>query len=139
MPQQEQLDLNSFLTKIASFVKLAVDVVDDLDHNIASMKRKEASELCKQAKYSMSLKEAAEALYESDFITDETERKQFLKKANEDPSYLASTIVKVCQAADVAQIGSPARVTANVSRDYDDPVEREAFGLKYSGHALDLD
>ncbi len=129
----------AFLSKVASFTRVALDEisekqaqVNDLEGQVLSFIRKDAilkrAELTKQAQLVLLLKEAADALYESDHITDESERKEFLKKA-EDPTFLAKTLIKICKAADVSLIGSPARVAVTKTADYD-PVAERAFGSR---------
>ncbi|NBQ68977.1 MAG: hypothetical protein EBU46_09160, partial [Nitrosomonadaceae bacterium] len=62
----------------------------------------------------------------------------FLKKAKEDVSYLARTLEKVCNAADIALIGKPARVANKQQKEAEyDPVMAKAFG--YSANASIID
>lgn len=129
-----QNDLNQFLQKVAQFVKLAIDEIDARNENLVELRKTAAAEARRQNNYQESLSKAAHALYEADFITDEIERKKFLKKASEDPSYLSSVIVKVCNAADVALIGSPASVAVRQKQGEEfDPVKARAFGWDYQG------
>lgn len=135
-----QNDLNLFLRKVAQFVKLAVDELDARKEQVVELRKTAAYEARRQEDYLQSLRKAASALYDADFITDEVERKRFLKKAEQDPSYLSSVIVKVCNAADVALIGSPARVAVRQKQGEEyDPVKARAFGLDYTGASSTLD
>lgn len=122
-----QKDLNLLLCKVSQFVKVATREIDTLQDEVATLHQKEASENLRIEKYAESLKKAAQALYNSDFLTDDRERRQFLRKAAEDPSYLSSIIVKVCNAADVSLIGSPARVAVKKAEEFD-PIKARAFG-----------
>ena len=124
-----QPELDSLLTKVAQFIKLANSHIYDLEYQRVEQKKKIASELAKYDNYRQSLRKAAQALYDSDFITDELERRKFLKRAEADPAYLSSVLEKVCKAADVALIGSPARVATVVKKGEEyDPVRARAFG-----------
>lgn len=128
------------LQKTASFVKLAIEETEELQAQVDALRQREAAylierqqtqKLAEENRYSqlVSISKAAEALYNSDFITDDYERKLFVKKA-QDPAYLASVIEKICKAADVSRIGSPARVAAKVGGvDEDDPVKRRMYGI----------
>lgn len=125
-----------FLSKIAEFTTLAISEIGTLrkssEEKIHSLElEKQAHEDWKDT-YEISLIKAAKSLYESDFITDESERKNFIKKAKEDPTYLAKVIEKVCNAADVSLIGKPARVAARSKEAEYDPVMARAFGLNSS-------
>lgn len=132
--QLTQADLNLFLSKVAQFVKLAIDQLDTRQEEIVEMRKTAAAEVFRREAFQTSLEKAARALYNADFITDDLERKRFLKKATDDPSYLSSVIVKVCNAADVALIGSPARVAVRQKQGEEfDPVKARAFGADYTG------
>ncbi len=132
--QLTQDDLNLFFSKVAQFVKLATTRLEQRYEQIVEMKKEAAVRSQQAENYRNSLDKAARALYDADFITDDLERKRFLRKAAEDPSYLSSVIVKVCDAADVALIGSPARVAVKHKQGEEfDPVKARAFGTDYSG------
>jgi len=132
--QLTQADLNLFLSKVAQFVKVAIAQLDTRQEQLLEMKKTAAAEAFRREAYTSSLEKAAHALYDADFITDETERKKFLRKAAEDPSYLSSVIVKVCNAADVALVGTTARVAVRQKQGEEfDPVKARAFGADYTG------
>lgn len=133
-----QTDINVFLQKVAQFVKLAINELDAKQERVVELRKEAAVVDRKWTDYSASLNKAASALYDADFITDEVERRKFLKKASEDPSYLSSVIVKVCGAADVALIGSPAGVAMRQQKQGEefDPVKARAFGWDYSSSQL---
>jgi len=142
MQQLTQADFNLLFRKVAQFVKIATNELQQRQEQLVEMRKTAAAEVAKQENYESSLTKAARALYDADFLTDEVERKRFLRKAAEDPSYLSSVIVKVCNAADVALIGSPARVAVKQKQGEEfDPVKARAFGADYSGsyggHTLD--
>lgn len=133
MPLTQQ-DLSLLTEKVAQFVKLATHELHIQQDRVVEFKKQAAAEARRQEGYQQSLQKAARALYDADFITDEMERRKFLRKAAEDPSYLSSVIVKVCNAADVALIGSPARVAVRQKQGEEfDPVKARAFGTDYTG------
>jgi 5-hydroxyisourate hydrolase-like protein (transthyretin family) len=132
--QLTQADLNLFFSKVAQFVKVAIAQLETRQEQLVEMKKTAAAEAFRRETYQTSLEKAARALYDADFITDDMERKKFLRKAAEDPSYLSSVIVKVCNAADVALIGSTARVAVRQKQGEEyDPVKARAFGSDYQG------
>ena len=132
-------EFNDLLQKVGQFVKLATSELTVQQETNAALRKQAAAEARRRDEYSHSLRKAAQALYDADFITDEMERKNFLKKASEDPSYLSSVIVKVCNAADVALIGAPARVAMRQKQGEEfDPVKARAFGYDYTGTASGL-
>ena len=122
---------NTLLTKLAQFVKLAVSETERLQTDILELKKKEAAEEIGKHKYELELKRAADALYDADFLTDDHEKKVFLRKAAEDPVYVIRILEKVCEAADIAQIGKPARVAAKPKEAEYDPVMARAFGRNF--------
>lgn len=122
---------------IEDFVKVALSEIENLKKDLELQKNKEASLQEKETRdFHSSLKAAAQALYDSDFITDEYDKKKFVKKAKEDPKYLSTVIQKICQASDVAAFGEVASVkTAGDTAD--DPVMRKAFGYDVNYNLLD--
>lgn len=131
------MDLNTkFLQKVSEFINIAVNESEALTDKTAALeaklleyRKKEAAQQITNDRLEMALRKAAEALYDADFITDEIERRNFMKKAKEDPSYLARTLEKVCNAADIALIGKPARVANRQHKEAEyDPVMEKAFG-----------
>ena len=141
------MDVDLLLQKVASFVKVAIDETEEQRFTLFQFQKKEAAlkqKLAEEEKakeensrqYFRSLDKAAEALYKTDFITDEFERREFVKRAQQNPGYLASVIEKLCKAADVALIGSPARVAVKRSEDEIDPVRARAFGLSNSSSVI---
>lgn len=133
-----------FLQKFANFAKVSVSTLDRLEDKIASLedsllgyRKKEAQEDLKRIRLEATLEKAAKALYDADFITDASEKRKFLKLAKEDPAYLANIIEKICNAADVALIGSPARVASKPKKAEYDPVAARAFGWDNSNSLLD--
>ena len=121
---------NNLLHKMAQFVKLAIDETEKLEDSVLELRKKEAAEELNKERYEYALRKAAEALYNTDFLTDEHEKRAFLRKAAEDPVYVVKFLEKVCEAADVAPIGKPARVAAKPKEAEYDPVMARAFGWK---------
>lgn len=128
---------NSFLQTVSSFVKLALDNSEQLQDDIISLKKQATVEEINREKYRIALTKAADALYDSDFLTDEHEKRSFLRKAAEDPVYVVRFLEKVCEAADVAQIGKPARVAAKPKEAEFDPVMAKAFGYHSGAGIID--
>lgn len=128
---------NNFLTQVAQFVKLAIDSNDELQERLYNQQKQAAVKDLDKEKFRVALHKAADALYDSDFLTDEHEKKMFLKKATEDPIYVVRTLEKVCEAADVAQIGRPARVAARPKEAEYDPVMAAAFGYDTAKGIID--
>lgn len=124
------------LHKIERFVKIALSEIADLKAqlNAAQVIENEKAAACNRD-LEQALKKAAEAMYSSDFINDEDEKNLFIKKAKEDPIYLAKIVERVCNAADVAYMGKQATVKS--SNQSDDPVMRRAFGYEHSYSLLD--
>lgn len=121
-----------FLQKFAQFTSLVVAELNYLRSQVQNNLNKEASAEAKNAKYKASVEKVAYALYNSDldFVTGDFDHRKFIKTALEDPSYLARTFEKVCNAADVSLIGRPARVAAINKQATVDPVYARAFGNK---------
>ena len=119
-----------FLQKFAEFTSLVVAEVNNLRAQVQSHLQKEASVETDKGQYKQAVTKVANALYNSDldFITGDFDHRKFIKRASEDPSYLARTFEKVCNAADVSLIGRPARVAAIKKQASFDPVYARAFG-----------
>ncbi len=132
-------DNRMFLQKMAEFANVAINEIEHLEDAVLEYRKKEAAEDIRDGRYNLVLEKAAKSLYDTDFITDEFEKRKFLKQAKEDPSYLAKVLIKVCEAADVALIGKPARVARSKTADIDDPVMKKAFGLSNPNFLEDLD
>jgi hypothetical protein len=115
---------------MAQFVKLAIDETERLEDSVLELRKKEAAESLSKERYEFALRKTADALYNTDFLTDEHEKRTFLRKAAEDPVYVVKFLEKVCEAADVAPIGKPARVAAKPKEAEYDPVYARAFGLR---------
>jgi hypothetical protein len=130
-------NINKLLTQCSEFVKLALDSNISLQERLYYQVKQAAIHDLEKEKYRVALQKAADALYDSDFLTDEHEKRMFLKKAMEDPVYIVRTLEKVCEAADVAQIGKPARVAARPKEAEYDPVMAAAFGYDSSKGIID--
>jgi hypothetical protein len=124
------------LHKVEEFVKVALAEISDLSKQVNVYKTKEAADAYRQDKeLDTALKKAAEAMYSSDFITDEDEKALFVKKAKEDSKYLARIVERVCNAADVSYMGKSASVKSSTQSE--DPVVRRAFGYDATYSLLD--
>lgn len=126
--------LRLLCSKVAEYVEVVQDHLHKQAGELTALQdeawRRESGELA----YRQQLKKAAQVLYDTDFFTEDLERKKFLKEAAADPMVVVATLIKVCHAADVALIGTPARVALkNKQGDEFDPVKARAFGLEYSG------
>jgi hypothetical protein len=130
-------ELNIFLQKVAGFVKLALDEIEELKDTVQELNKTAAVKNKRDEKSTLSLKKAADALYDLDFITDSIERETFMKKAQENPMYLADVIGKICKSSSVAMIGSPARVAVNSRYSENDPVAIKAFGWNGEANIFD--
>ena len=119
------MDIN-ILHLTEQFVKLAIDKTQSLEEQLLNLRKKAAAESLNE----FALHKVADALYDTDFLTDDYEKRTFLKKASEDPVYVVRFLEKVCNAADVASIGSPARVAAKPKEAEYDPVMARAFGWR---------
>ena len=131
------LNNNNFLHSVVEFVKIATsevksasDKVAELQDELLDYKKKEAAAAIEDQRYAVELRKLADALYDTDFLTDEFEKKNFLRKAAEDKIYVARFFGKVCEAADIAPIGRPARVAAKPKEAQYDPVMARAFGAR---------
>jgi hypothetical protein len=127
----------NFLTKVAEYIKLSIDSNSVLQEKLYQQQKEAAIKDLDKEKYRVALQKAADALYDSDFLTDEQEKRMFLRKAAEDPVYVVRTLEKVCEAADVAQIGKPARVAAKNKEAEYDPVMAAAFGYDSARSIID--
>lgn len=118
-----------FLQKFAEFTSLVVAELNHLRAQVNNNLQKEASTESNKAKYQQAVAKVATALYNSDLdIAGDFDHRKFIKLANEDPTYLAKSFEKVCNAADVSLIGRPARVAAIKKQASFDPVYAHAFG-----------
>ena len=133
----QDLELKNFLQKVAGFVKLAIGEIEELKDTVHELNKTAAVKIKKDEKNYTLLKKAADALYDLDFITDSMEREVFLKRAQENPIYLAEVIGKICKSSSVAMIGSPARVAVSSRYSEYDPVAAKAFGWDGSSTILD--
>jgi hypothetical protein len=124
-------------SKIEEFVKQAMEEISQLRSELKSLNEKRADEIEERdEELTHAIKQAANALYDSDFISDEYEKRKFVKKAKEDPKYLATVIQKVCEAADVSTFGSVASIKT-AGDNGSDPVMRKAFGYDNNYNLLD--
>jgi len=119
-----------FLQKFAQFTNLVLTELNNLREQVSEHLQKEASTESDKMKYKQAVSKVASALYNSDmdYLTGDFDQKKFLKQASADPTYLAKTFEKVCNAADVSVMGRPARVAAMKKQAVYDPVYAHAFG-----------
>ena len=136
----EKITINKiFLQKIAEFTNIALEKVAELEAKLQVQLKKEAAEIESKEQYHLSLRKAAKALYDADFLIDSDEQKRFLSKASEDISYVPKMLEKVCKASEVSLIGNPARVAQSKVAAVNDPVYSKAFGNKNQGYEDLLD
>ena len=128
---------NQFLNQVASFIKVAINLNEYQQDELFMMKKQAAIDEINKEKFRAALHKTANALYNSDFLTDEHEKRSFLKQAAEDPVYVVKFLEKVCEAADVAQIGKPARAAARPKEAEYDPVIARAFGYASGRDIID--
>ena len=129
--------MNTLFEKVAQFTKVAVNSMKSLESDIADRNEKIAEYDQKFEEYQTVLKKVAKVLYDTDFITDEDERRSFLKKANDNPAYLANILIKTCNAADVSFLGKASKV--KVSSYDNDPIAARAFGWGSNTSLIDDD
>lgn len=130
------------LQKFAEFIDIALSEIKGLRNQVSYHLTKQAEQNTTLERYQESVIKVSNALYNSDldFVVGDFDRRKFIKRAMEDPSYLARTLEKVCNAADVTNIGKPARVAVNKQAAMNDPVYARAFGLSREVETLiDLD
>jgi len=123
------------LHKVEKFVKVALSQIATLQNELQQQSLQITEKTANDRDYERALKKAAQAMYDSDFILDEEEKVTFVKKAQQDPKYLAKVIERVCNAADVSYMGKSANVKASTHSD--DPVMRRAFGYDSNYSLLD--
>ena len=122
--------------KIEDFIKTALAEIDQLKQQVEVYQTKQASAQSNDTReLDSALKKAAEAMYNSDFILDEDEKRTFVKKAKADAKYLAKELERVCNASDVAYMGKVASVKSGNSEV--DPVMRRAFGYDDTYNLMD--
>lgn len=119
---------NDLFEKAAQFHKIALDEISHLQSRVRQLE-KDAADQKEYAddKLESAVKRAADALYESDFISSKYEMRDFIKKASSDPTQLAKVIEKVCNYKDVSGIGTPSSVSIKTSTEHD-PIYEKAFG-----------
>lgn len=127
-----------FLQKIAQFTNIVLNELANLREQVNSNLQKEAGLDEQKEQYKVQVQKVAKALYDSDldFVTGDFDQRKFVKKAVEDPSYMASMFEKVCNAADVSLIGKPARVASVKKKAEYDPVYARAFGARADNDGL---
>jgi hypothetical protein len=119
---------NQLAAKVKEFVKVAVSQVEELQDKVAELEDKVDDFTEKTAGLSTALTKAAKALCDSDFITEDR-GEIFVKRALENPAYLAKVIEKLCEASDVMTIGRPSTIS-NKEGEAFDPVKARAFGIR---------
>ena len=126
-----------FLQKFAEFTKVVLTELNSLRQKVNTQMRKEAQYDSSQEEYRDSVKKIADVLHNSDFdfIIGEG-RQKFIKKASEDPHYVADAFEKVCEASGVSLIGRPARVAVSRKVASYDPVYARAFGTNHSAASI---
>ena len=126
---------NQELQKIAQFVKEAMAEIASLREELENTKNANLQKSAADAsRLDNSVRKAANALYDSDYINDEYAKDNFVKKSKEDPAYMAKIIEKLCHAADVGYMGKVSGVKS--VGEVDDPVMRKAFGYLSNSYNL---
>lgn len=120
----------AFLQKFAEFTKLVMNRISALEEQVSYHQLKQANDNSDHEQYVQSVIKVADALYDSDleFVAGDFDRRKFIKRASNDTAFLAQTLVKVCQASDVASFGKPSKTTLAKKASYHDPVYARAFG-----------
>lgn len=119
-------DFNLVIEKVAQFVDLATTQIHELRDE---QRRHELSKTAEDRRNRQLVEKTAQLLYEADFIQDDSERRKFLKQAEADPlGVVTKALERVCKAAEVTLIGSPARLAAKPKMADYDPVAAKAFG-----------
>ena len=72
------------LHKIENFVKVALDEIATLKTELSNMQDKLAQDSEKNNLLNGALKQAADAMYNADFLTDPDAKAEFIKKATAD-------------------------------------------------------
>lgn len=118
-----------FLQKFAEFTKVALSELNKLKKQLSTQMEKEAQYDSSREEYVNSVEKIAEVLHDSDydFIVGNS-KKEFIKKASENPYFMADAFKKICEASGVSLIGRPARVAATKKVASYDPVYARAFG-----------
>ena len=129
-----------FLQKFAEFTKVVLSELNSLRDKLNTQMKKEAQYDNSQEDYRESVMKIAEILHNSDydFIIGDS-RQKFIKKASENPQYVAEAFGKVCEASGVSLIGRPARVAASRKVASYDPVYAKAFGVNSNSAIQDIE
>lgn len=129
-----------FLQKFAEFTKVVLSELNSLRNQLNTQMKKEAQYDTSQEDYRNSVRKIADTLHNSDFdfIIGEN-RQKFIKRASDDPHYVAEAFEKVCEASGVSLIGRPARVAASRKVASYDPVYARAFGTNSNSSIRDLE
>lgn len=123
------------LEKVAQFNKLALEEINVLQSQVNKLEKEAQVREYEKDRLDDSIKKAADALYESDFISDRFSYRDFVKKASENPIHLAKAIEKVCSYKDVSGIGTPSSVTVKEANEFD-PIYSKCFGSSSTGFNL---
>jgi hypothetical protein len=141
--KNNQISVDSvFLQKFAEFTKLVMNRISALEDQVSYHQLKQANVNDEHERYVQSVIKVADALYSSDleFVAEDFDRRKFIKRASEDKAFLAQTLIKVCQASDVASFGKPSKTTITKRAASYDPVYARAFGYSVEAdNFLDID
>lgn len=129
----------SFLQKVAQFTKVAVTRIQELEANVAYLQKKKQAEEEKTEAYYEALEKVASVLYDADFLLGRKDQKEFLKRASDDPIFLANTLIKVCKANDVKEFGEVVEVAGRTKQAAYDPVYARVFGGSKNSNDFILD
>lgn len=115
----------TFLSKIASFISISGSTISDLQVKLDSRLQKEAQDRRQNTEL---LKQAAEALYDADFLLDQYEKRDFIKESQDNPYHLAKILKRVCNAKDVATMGYATDIGIEKKAHVNDPIYNKVFG-----------
>lgn len=115
------------LTKMAEFVKIAIDIVSDYEDKKTILEKKADYTANREKKFGEAVEKVSKILYDKDLLYNRNQCEEFCKKAAEDPSYALFYLLKTSNSAAATLIGQPSRVTTQ-PKVYNDPIYRKAFG-----------
>jgi len=127
---------NSLLQKVEQFTKTAMEEISSLEAKVQEQQQMLSKRAEAKENLSAELKKSANALFRSNFINDESEIHAFVKRAAEDPAYLASVLTKVCRAGSVMEFGSVSKARLMKPAEFD-PVAAKAFGWSNENSIID--
>lgn len=126
------------LEKVAHFNELVFQEISSLQNKLSVLEKAAEEQEYKKDCFELAVKKAADALYESDFLTDKFEHRDFVKKATNDPGCLVKMIQRICEHRDVLSLGKTSSVRASNPEEFD-PIMARAFHGYYNRSSVLLD